>query len=76
MSERLLTTAEVAARLGVSRQSLYENGRQRLKTLQARGLKVVTIASTRQGGRPQRRYVESSLDRAIQRAAERGYQLC
>lgn len=70
--DELLTTAETARRLGISRQTFW-----RLRPrLQAEGLRVVLIPSTRAAGRPSVRYQASSLHRLIVRAAEREAAIC
>ena len=70
MSEQLLRARDVAFRLGISERQFY---RIRLHLLAA-GLQLVAIPGT--ASEQSHRYRESSLDRLIKRAAERGETLC
>ena len=61
MSEKLLTPIQAARKLGISRAKFYV-----LRTsLTARGMKRVTVGS-------HIKYLESSLEKLINRAAESG----
>lgn len=62
MSEKLLTLDDVANRLRVVRRSVYRH----LATLKAKGLQQVPM------GTRSIRFRETSLNRIIERAAERG----
>jgi hypothetical protein len=65
MSEQLLTPIQAARKLGISRAKFYVLR----ASLIARGMKRVTVGS-------HIKYLESSLEKLIQRAAENGKPLC
>jgi len=72
MPEQLLTAADVAKRLAISPSHF---GRLRADMIVA-GLRVVKIPSRQEGGSPLVRYTASSLERLMDRAAEKEALLC
>ena len=64
---KLLSAAETAERLGISRTHFYAI----LDRLRAGGLRFVLIPSPVLGKKPMRRYVADSIDRLIANALKR-----